>query len=105
MQQPGRLCHLLQVQASLAEIASSLKAYRPAQTALEAAIAPARRGEGAGGTGAPGLTAAHGPDGGFVEVMQQKRHQHQEAIRVGQGASTACWCCSQGCAIGHEVLP
>lgn len=45
-------------------------------------MAPSRRGEGAGGTSAPGLTAANGPDGGFVAVMEQKRHAHEGAIQV-----------------------
>lgn len=45
-------------------------------------MAPSRRGEGAGGTGAPGLTAANGPDGGLVAIMGQKRQAHDKAIQV-----------------------
>ncbi len=56
--------------------------YRPSQTVLEAEMAPSRRGEGAGGTGAPGLTAANGPDGGLVAIMGQKRQAHDKAIQV-----------------------
>lgn len=70
------------VQAGLADITQSLKRYRPSQTVLEAEMAPSRRGEGAGGTGAPGLTAANGPDGGLVAIMEQKRNMHDKAIQV-----------------------
>lgn len=48
-------------------------------------MAPSRRGEGAGGTGAPGLTAANSPDGGLVAVMEQKRNAHDQAIKVSIG--------------------
>ena len=57
------------MQAGLADITESLKRYRPSVTVLEAQVAPSRRGEGAGGTSAPGLTAANGPDGGLVAVQ------------------------------------
>ena len=70
------------LQAGLADITQSLKNYRPSVTVLEAQVAPSRRGEGAGGTGAPGLTAANGPDGGLVAVMEQKRQAHDQAIQV-----------------------
>ena len=73
---------MCQLQAGLADITQSLKNYRPSVTVLEAQVAPSRRGEGAGGTGAPGLTAANGPDGGLVAVMEQKRHAHDHAIKV-----------------------
>ena len=69
-------------QAGLADITQSLKMYRPSQTVLEAEMAPSRRGEGAGGTGAPGLTAANGPDGGLVAIMEQKRQAHDKTIQV-----------------------
>lgn len=75
----GDMCCL---QAGLADITQSLKNYRPSVTVLEAQMAPSRRGEGAGGTGAPGLTAANGPDGGLVAVMEQKRNAHDQAIKV-----------------------
>ena len=77
----------------MADIARALKAFRPAQTVLEAQLAPARRGEGAGSTSVPGLTAALGPDGGFVDVMAQKRNQHQSAIQVRPGRSPQLWLC------------
>lgn len=70
------------MQAGLADITHTLKNYRPSQTVLEALMAPSRRGEGAGGTSAPGLTAANGPDGGFVAVMEQKRQAHESSIQV-----------------------
>lgn len=76
------LTHALQ--AGLADITQSLKNYRPSVTVLEAQVAPSRRGEGAGGTGAPGLTAANSPDGGLVAVMEQKRHAHDQAIQVNK---------------------
>lgn len=72
----------MDLQAGLADITHTLKNYRPSQTVLEAQMAPSRRGEGAGGTSAPGLTAANGPDGGFVAVMEQKRHAHESTIQV-----------------------
>ena len=71
------------MQAGLADITHTLKNYRPSQTVLEALMAPSRRGEGAGGTSAPGLTAANGPEGGFVAVMGQKRQAHESTIQVG----------------------
>ena len=70
------------MQAGLADITQSLKNYRPSVTVLEAQMAPSRRGEGAGGTGAPGLTAANGPDDGLVAIMEQ-RNAHESAIKVG----------------------
>ena len=80
------------LQAGLADITQSLKNYRPSVTVLEAQMAPSRRGEGAGGTGAPGLTAASGPDGGLVAVMEQKRNAHDQAIKVGTTMSVyASW--------------
>ena len=78
----AKLTHALQ--AGLADITQSLKNYRPSVTVLEAQVAPSRRGEGAGGTGAPGLTAANSPDGGLVAVMEQKRHAHDQAIQVNK---------------------
>ncbi len=74
----------------MADITQSLKMYRPSQTVLEAEMAPSRRGEGAGGTGAPGLTAANGPDGGLVAIMEQKRNAHDKAIQV---CFCFCVCC------------
>ena len=53
-------------------------------------MAPSRRGEGAGGTGAPGLTAANGPDGGLVAIMEQKRNAHDQAIKVSLDHVTVC---------------
>lgn len=73
---------MLYLQAGLADITQSLKNYRPSVTVLEAQMAPSRRGEGAGGTGAPGLTATNGPDGGLVAIMEQKRNAHDQAIKV-----------------------
>ncbi|KAL3143989.1 hypothetical protein ABBQ32_003797 [Trebouxia sp. C0010 RCD-2024] len=74
----------LEAQAGLADITQSLKNYRPSVTVLEAQMAPSRRGEGAGGTGAPGLTAANSPDGGLVAVMEQKRNAHDQAIKANK---------------------
>ena len=68
-------------QEGMADIAAHMKAYRPAATVLEAQVAPARRGEGAGCLAAPGLVAAQGP-GAFLEVMRLKRNAHDKAIRV-----------------------
>lgn len=39
----------LEAQAGLADIAAALKSYRPSQTVFEAEVAPARKGQGAGG--------------------------------------------------------
>lgn len=81
------------MQAGLADITQSLKNYRPSVTVLEAQMAPSRRGEGAGGTGAPGLTAANGPDGGLVAVMEQKRNAHDQAIKVSFAATSSKHTC------------
>lgn len=83
------------LQAGLADITQSLKNYRPSVTVLEAQMAPSRRGEGAGGTGAPGLTAANGPDGGLVAVMEQKRNAHDQAIKVS--IRSCVYICKLGC--------
>ncbi len=65
----------------MANIAARLRAYRPSATVLEAEVAPARRGEGAGCMSGPGMTASHGP-AGFLEVMRLKRGVHDGTIKA-----------------------
>ena len=74
------------LQESLKDIAQKLKRYRPAATVLEADVAPARRGEGAGGQAGPGMTASTSP-ADFQEVMREKRKHHSGAIKV-----SSCFC-------------
>ena len=69
------------LQSSLKDISQQLKQYRPSATVLEAEVAPARRGEGAGGLAGPGLTASAAP-GDFNEVMRLKRLTHDATIKV-----------------------
>lgn len=70
------------MQESLKEIAQKLKQFRPAATVLEAEVAPARRGEGAGTLSGPGMTASTYP-ADFQDVMKEKRKHHSSAIKVG----------------------
>ena len=60
---------------------AKLRAYRPSATVLEADMAPARRGEGAGCVAGPGMTASRSPHD-FLEVMRLKRSVHDKAIKV-----------------------
>ena len=69
------------MQESLKDISARLKQFRPAATVLEAEVAPARRGEGAGAQSGPGMTASTYPSD-FQEVMKQKRKHHGDAIKV-----------------------
>ena len=69
------------LQSSLKDISQKLKQYRPSATVLEAEVAPARRGEGAGGLAGPGMTASTAP-GDFNEVMRLKRLTHDATIKV-----------------------
>ena len=68
-------------QESLKDISQKLKRFRPAATVLEAEVAPARRGEGAGVMSGPGMTASANPSD-FQEVMKAKRKHHGDAIKV-----------------------
>ena len=63
------------------DISQKLKRFRPAATVLEAEVAPARRGEGAGAASGPGMTASTHP-ADFEEVMKQKRRHHGSTIKV-----------------------
>lgn len=69
------------MQESVKDIAQKLKQFRPSATVLEAEVAPARRGEGAGGLAGPGLTASTAPSD-FQEVMRIKRKWHDGTIQV-----------------------
>lgn len=66
-------------------------------------MAPSRRGEGAGGTGAPGLTAANGPDGGLVAIMEQKRNAHDQTIKVSVHHNVLT--CKQGTCVSPACYP
>jgi hypothetical protein len=71
----------VRLQEGAADIAAQLRAYRPSATVLEADMAPARAGEGAGSVAGPGLTASRGP-ADFLGVMRLKRGAHDRAIQV-----------------------
>lgn len=77
------------LQEDLASIAAKLRAYRPSATVLEAEVAPARRGEGAGCLAGPGMTASQGP-ADFVEVMRVKRGAHDRAIKASLTSEVYC---------------
>ncbi|KAK9809034.1 hypothetical protein WJX72_008211 [[Myrmecia] bisecta] len=74
----------LEAQESMAQIASQLKAYRPSATVLEAQVAPARRGEGAGSQAGPGVRAAGTGADALVEVMRVKRSLHDRTIEANK---------------------
>lgn len=63
------------------DISLKLKQFRPSATVLEAEVAPARRGEGAGGNAGPGMTASTYP-ADFQEVMREKRKSHADIIKA-----------------------
>lgn len=65
----------------MASIAARLRAYRPSATVLEAQVAPARSGEGAGRLSRPGMKASQGP-ADFLGVMRQKRGAHDKTIKA-----------------------
>ena len=71
-------------QEGQAAITAKLRAYRPSATVLEADMAPARRGEGAGCVAGPGMTASRSPHE-FLEVMRLKRSVHDKAIKARTG--------------------
>ncbi|CAL8470205.1 g9747 [Coccomyxa elongata] len=73
----------MEAQEDMASIAARLRAYRPSATVLEAQVAPARSGDGAGRLSGPGMKASQGP-ADFLGVMRQKRGAHDKTIKMSR---------------------